>query len=117
MDVSPILQDCAAAVVDDSFLRCFQSRPPEPWDWNIFMLPTHYIGMAFRWLILFPLRLIAAVLSWLLFLALFFTVPYALKVLPHAPCLCCIASSRPPQLWLQWCSDPSLHFISLFGGR
>ena len=91
LDISPVLQDVAAAVVDDSFLRCFQSRPPEPWDWNVFMLPTHYVGMAFRWLILFPLRLIAAVLGWLLFLALFFSIPYALKVRHHAISLRCVA--------------------------
>ena len=56
LDVSPILQDCAAAVVDDSFLRCFQSQPPEPWNWNVFMLPTHYLSILIRYGILFPLR-------------------------------------------------------------
>ena len=92
LDISPILQDVAAAAVDDSFLRCFQSRPPEAWDWNVFMLPTHYVGMAFRWLILFPLRLLAAVLGWLLFLALFFTIPYALKVC-ETNCACMLSLS------------------------
>lgn len=56
LDISPLVQDAAAAIVDDSFLRCFQSQSTDPWNWNIYLFPLWAVGMVVRYLILFPLR-------------------------------------------------------------
>lgn len=56
LDIAPLLQDAAAAIVDDSFLRCFQSMHDEPWNWNLYLFPVWIIGLVLRYLILFPLR-------------------------------------------------------------
>ncbi len=56
MDISSFVQDAAAAIVDDSFLRCFQSQSSDPWNWNIYLAPLWLIGLLVRYLILFPLR-------------------------------------------------------------
>ena len=56
LDVSPLLQDAGAAIVDDSFLRCFQSASTDPWNWNIYLFPLWLVGLLVRYLILFPIR-------------------------------------------------------------
>ena len=56
LNISPIVTDAAAAVVDDSFLRCFQGAPPDPWNWNVYLFPTWCLGCLIRFGILFPLR-------------------------------------------------------------
>ena len=56
LNISPIVTDAAAAVVDDSFLRCFQGAPPDPWNWNVYLFPTWCLGCLLRFGILFPLR-------------------------------------------------------------
>ena len=56
LDISSPLNDAAAAIVDDSFLRCFKSTPDEPWNWNVYLFPLWLLGVAVRNLILFPLR-------------------------------------------------------------
>lgn len=56
LDISPLVQDAAAAIVDDSFLRCFQSQSNDPWNWNIYLFPLWAVGLIVRYLILFPLR-------------------------------------------------------------
>ena len=56
LDISSPLNDAAAAIVDDSFLRCFKSTPDEPWNWNIYLFPLWLLGVVVRNLILFPLR-------------------------------------------------------------
>ncbi|KAK9845534.1 hypothetical protein WJX84_003890 [Apatococcus fuscideae] len=38
-DISPLLNDAAAAMVDDSFLRCFTSATTDPWNWNVYLMP------------------------------------------------------------------------------
>ncbi len=56
LDVSPLLQDAGAAIVDDSFLRCFQSASSDPWNWNIYLFPLWLVGLVVRYLVLFPIR-------------------------------------------------------------
>ena len=58
--MSPLLQDAGAAIVDDSFLRCFQSASSDPWNWNIYLFPLWLVGLLVRHLILFPIRCAAA---------------------------------------------------------
>ena len=92
LDISSFVQDAAAAIVDDSFLRCFQSQSSDPWNWNIYLAPLWLIGLVVRYLILFPLR-------WMPFMRLSLTEetlsghchsvrPSALKPLvsPFQPC-------------------------------
>ena len=43
-------------MVDDSFLRCFQQQPPDPWNFNIYLFPLWCLGVVVRYVILFPLR-------------------------------------------------------------
>ena len=56
LDISPLLQDAASAIVDDSFLRCFQQASSDPWNWNIYLFPLWLVGLIVRHAILFPLR-------------------------------------------------------------
>lgn len=55
-DISGSLNDGAAALVDDSFLRCFKSSMDEPWNWNFYLFPLWCIGVVVRNCILFPIR-------------------------------------------------------------
>ena len=56
MDLSGTLNDAAAAVVDDSFLRCFKSAADEPWNWNYYLFPLWAMGVVVRNFILLPIR-------------------------------------------------------------
>lgn len=42
--------------MQDSFTRCFKSNAPEPWNWNVYLFPLWVMGVAVRYLILFPIR-------------------------------------------------------------
>lgn len=48
LDISNVLTDGAAAMVDDSFLRCFTSRPQQPWNWNFYLFPCWVLGVLVR---------------------------------------------------------------------
>jgi hypothetical protein len=67
LDLSSPLNDAAAALVDDSFLRCFKSAPDEPWNWNLYLFPLWALGVVVRNFVLFPLRWVLAwwALGWL----------------------------------------------------
>lgn len=56
LDISSLLTDAASAIVDDTFLRCFQSASEHPWNWNAYLLPIWSLGVVVRYCILFPLR-------------------------------------------------------------
>lgn len=56
LDISPILQDAGAAMVDDTFLRCFQSAPSDNWNWNLYLFPLWLLGVILRHFIIFPVR-------------------------------------------------------------
>lgn len=56
LDISSPLNDAGAAVVDDSFLRCFKTLADEPWNWNVYLYPLWAVGVVVRNCILFPLR-------------------------------------------------------------
>lgn len=83
LNISPVLTDAAAAVVDDSFLRCFQGARPDPWNWNIYLFPLWLLGCAIRWVILFPLRLTLLILGFILFFFAFFGTRACLKAGPQ----------------------------------
>lgn len=71
LDISATLNDAAAAVVDDSFLRCFKSTADDPWNWNFYLFPMWCIGFILRNYILFPLRLLFLLSGFLIFFASF----------------------------------------------
>lgn len=79
LDISSPLNDAAAALVDDSFLRCFKTLPDEPWNWNVYLYPLWAIGVVIRNCILFPLRLIILLLGFLVFIIGFAAVDAVLK--------------------------------------
>ena len=74
LDISPLLQDAAAAAVDDSFLRCFTSAPADPWNWNAYLFPLWAGGVVLRHAILFPLRLALLLGGFLIFAVSFFLI-------------------------------------------
>lgn len=39
LNINSVLTDAASAMVDDSFLRCFTSASPDPWNWNFYLAP------------------------------------------------------------------------------
>ena len=57
LDCSGILQDACAAMVDDSFNRCFQESNEAPWNFNFYLAPLWWCGLVIRYGVLFPLRL------------------------------------------------------------
>ncbi|KAK9757505.1 hypothetical protein RND81_01G166800 [Saponaria officinalis] len=79
LDVSPTLTEAAGAIVDDTFTRCFKSNPPEPWNWNIYLFPLWCGGVAVRYLILFPARVLTLTIGWIIFLSLYLPVHFLLK--------------------------------------
>jgi len=58
LDCSGVLQDACAAIVDDSFNRCFQEAAEEPWNFNFYLFPLWWCGWVIRHFVLFPLRLV-----------------------------------------------------------
>ena len=52
LDISEVLSEGGAAMVDDSFLRCFTSRTSDPWNWNIYLWPAWALGVIIRWVVL-----------------------------------------------------------------
>eukprot|EP00879_Flechtneria_rotunda_P033559 GHRR01037180.1.p1 GENE.GHRR01037180.1~~GHRR01037180.1.p1 ORF type:complete len:125 (-),score=35.89 GHRR01037180.1:14-388(-) len=42
LNINSVLTDAAAAMVDDSFLKCFTSAAPDPWNWNFYLAPLWY---------------------------------------------------------------------------
>ena len=79
LDVSGVMGDGAAAVVDDSFWRCFEHNHPDPMNWNFYLLPMWALGVVVRYLVLFPLRLVGLLVAWAVFLPCFFAVELALR--------------------------------------
>jgi len=78
--VGETLADAANAIVDDSFLRCFTSAPPDPWNWNVYLFPMWCAGVVCRYLILFPARLAFLALAQGLFFLAFTPVQLCLRV-------------------------------------
>eukprot|EP00878_Enallax_costatus_P003017 GHUV01003215.1.p1 GENE.GHUV01003215.1~~GHUV01003215.1.p1 ORF type:complete len:425 (+),score=75.67 GHUV01003215.1:346-1620(+) len=74
LNINSVLTDAAAALVDDSFLRCFTSATPDPWNWNFYLAPLWLLGVVFRHCVLFPIRLTLLLSSHLIFFIVFFTV-------------------------------------------
>ncbi|KAJ7563973.1 hypothetical protein O6H91_03G132600 [Diphasiastrum complanatum] len=79
LDISPVLNEAASAIVDDSFTRCFKSNISEPWNWNIYLFPLWCLGVVFRHTILFPIRLLLLAIGWVIFLACFYPIHMLLK--------------------------------------
>jgi len=57
LDCSGVVQDACAAIVDDSFNRCFQENDEVAWNFNFYLLPLWWCGWIVRHFVLFPLRL------------------------------------------------------------
>ena len=48
LSVEGVLADAAAAVVDDSFNKCFTSTPSDPWNWNLYLFPLWCAGAGWQ---------------------------------------------------------------------
>ncbi len=74
LNISPILTDGAAAIIDDSFNKCFTMLTPDPWNWNAYLWPEWAMGVLLRHVILFPLRLVVLLICNVLFIGMFFVI-------------------------------------------
>eukprot|EP00803_Ostreobium_quekettii_P001706 evm.model.scf_582.10 EVM.evm.TU.scf_582.10 scf_582:55705-60927(+) len=79
LDISSVLSDGAACLVDDSFFRCFTSATPDPWNWNFYLFPLWACGVVIRYLLLFPIRLLLLLGGFAVFLTSFFTVQLTMR--------------------------------------
>jgi len=66
------------SIMDDNFWRCFESKKPKAWNWNIYLWPVWAAGVVFRYFVLFPIRLVVFLLGWVLFFIGMFTVHFML---------------------------------------
>eukprot|EP01006_Ploeotia_vitrea_P041938 TRINITY_DN66588_c13_g2_i3.p1 TRINITY_DN66588_c13_g2~~TRINITY_DN66588_c13_g2_i3.p1 ORF type:complete len:383 (+),score=188.27 TRINITY_DN66588_c13_g2_i3:232-1380(+) len=78
-DVLPVVTEGASVVVQDDFSRCFQSEPPEPWNWNAYLFVLWSMGVVVRYLILFPIRLVLLLTGALMFAVAFALVKWLLR--------------------------------------
>ena len=80
----PLIRMGYANMVDDSFTRCFKSKKRVPWNWNAYLFAAWIMGVAFRYSVLFPLRLFALSLGFVFVLSTFPLVKLASPLLPRA---------------------------------
>lgn len=79
--------------VKDSFSQCFVGSTPQPWNWNWYLFPAWVLGVLFRYLFLFPLRICLFITGFIIFSIGFL---YA-KVRQRASRRTCSTSSLLPQ--------------------
>ncbi|EFC37870.1 predicted protein [Naegleria gruberi] len=58
MDVINTMKEGAESVQRDDFTECFRPKPPEPWNWNLFLFVGWLIALIGRYCILLPLRIL-----------------------------------------------------------
>lgn len=80
LDISSVLTDGGSSIIDDSFLRCFTSLPPDNWNWNLYLFPLWLCGVIVRHCFLFPIRLSLLMIGFLIFFILFFSLRAILPV-------------------------------------
>lgn len=80
LDITPFCRNAMAAVVEDSFTKCFESKEKVRWDNTFYLLPLSYAGAVVRYCVLFPIRCLILLAG-----MFFFTVMYAVSsVMPPA---------------------------------
>ena len=80
LDISAPFTDAASSIIDDSFLRCFTSMPPDNWNWNLYLFPLWCLGVVLRHCILFPLRLLLLMAGFVIFFVVYFTMRAIFRV-------------------------------------
>ena len=68
LDVIQCAKEGAESIARDDFTECFRPKPPEPWNWNLFLFVGWVLVTTIRYLILFPLRLIFFIVGTILFI-------------------------------------------------
>lgn len=58
LDISSTLEEGVSAIVDDSFTKCFNKANPTLWNFNAYLFPFWFLGVLVRYLVLFPVRLV-----------------------------------------------------------
>ncbi len=91
----PLVKEGFSVMIDDSFTRCFKSAKKVAWNWNVYLFPAWAAGVAVRYCILFPVRLLALALGFLVVAVCFPVVKVlGLFVNLHAwETLCVVAGS------------------------
>jgi len=54
-------------IVEDNFWKCFESKKPRPWNWNMYLFPFWLLGFVVRYFFLFPVRLLIFAIGWICF--------------------------------------------------
>ena len=52
-----------AAIVDDSFTKCFNKSSIQAWNFNAYLFPLWLFGLLLRYVVLFPIRLVTLLVS------------------------------------------------------
>lgn len=78
-DAVPLLREGAKVVHRDDFTKCFESAQAEPWNWNWYLAALWVVGLALRYLVVFPLRCLALLLGFLAFAAAFEAVTHGVR--------------------------------------
>eukprot|EP00040_Diaphanoeca_grandis_P017286 m.89961 g.89961 ORF g.89961 m.89961 type:complete len:456 (-) comp26348_c0_seq4:350-1717(-) len=58
LDITPFCRNAMHAIVEDSFTKCFESSERVHWDNTYYLAPLQYMGILFRYTILFPFRIL-----------------------------------------------------------
>jgi glycerol-3-phosphate O-acyltransferase 3/4 len=66
----PFFREASEVLVRDSFTRCFRSRPVPRWNFTWYLWPAWLAGLLFRYVLLFPCRVLYLLLGTAVFLTL-----------------------------------------------
>ncbi|KJE94836.1 lysophosphatidic acid acyltransferase [Capsaspora owczarzaki ATCC 30864] len=95
LDLAPLARNAVQCLVQDDFTKCFESARRDPWNWNFYLFPIYYLGVFFRYFILFPIRLICLIMGFVLFalvMPLTFLLPEARRSRYQQKCVQLLAT-------------------------
>ncbi|MES1910062.1 MAG: hypothetical protein MHM6MM_002723, partial [Cercozoa sp. M6MM] len=78
-DVLPYARDAASVCVRDDFTRCFARNRSRPWNWNVYLRVVWSLGVAFRYGVVLPLRVLVFLTGWFAFAVAFALVTRFVK--------------------------------------
>ena len=61
LDVAPFARNAAEGILQDSFTQCFESKPRDRWNFTWYLMPLYWSGVALRYFVLLPIRMVALV--------------------------------------------------------
>eukprot|EP00042_Codosiga_hollandica_P051595 m.636609 g.636609 ORF g.636609 m.636609 type:complete len:464 (+) comp58311_c0_seq7:4551-5942(+) len=70
-DFAPFVRSATQCFVADSFTACFESKPRERWNFNIYLFILWFLGVVLRYCVLFPIRFAIVLIGFLGMIVLF----------------------------------------------